>query len=708
MAKTGGGVILIWMMSSLQIKKCTFKNNSVDRVIGHGGVIFSANDSLLDISYSIFDHNKAGVGGAIYQQIGKVKLNHCSFFENYAKYAGGAVAVNVKSVLGVVNTTFISNTQISASILNTSDGGGAIFLFESVGNISKSTFENNFAVVTGGAIRSVYCSMNIEDSTFQNNSVSDKVQGSGGALFLYGNSTVKISNVLFSKCNAFFGGVIGRFANSTSIIMSNSSVIANTGTAIFIATGDTLEINNSTFFNNSSTRNGGAVECKANCVVKMVNSKFVHNKSGGAGGVVALGKDRTNSKDKRISNLTVLNCTFTDNFALRGGAIAPFFSVVKIVDSNFLQNIASIGGVVFSMGNLIMKNCYTSNNTALEEGAVIYTANGTLLMTDCQVFNNTSNGIGGVLYSDKSEVVITASIFKTNTARQSGGVMNVAGGTIILKNSSFVKNFAQISAAVLGASREAVINITQSFCFGNKAEFSTGLISISDTKIIISDTNISSNSGSNCGAIRIATNSILELYKCQIEGNNAERQVGALCIFDNSLFVAVNSSFKGNSANQDSTIHIDTSIVYLEKCNFSENRLNYGGTIATLPGTTLKVSNTVFTNNEGFDIDYPVRIIYFIEKFETYRCLFMHGNISLNSNVNNFEQVAVKEKVIDLPSPYLNQRFFKPGETPYASSKMYKIQIILTTLLYCHKKIQKFLKPFDKIRDILAINSRYF
>ena len=137
-AKKGGGVMLNWIMSSLQIKKCTFKNNSVDRVIGFGGAILSGNDSLLDISYSIFDHNKVGVGGAIYQLIGTVKLNHCSVFRNYAKHTGGAVVMNQQSVLGAVNTTFISNTQISASILNTSDGGGTIFLYESVGE----TFPN--------------------------------------------------------------------------------------------------------------------------------------------------------------------------------------------------------------------------------------------------------------------------------------------------------------------------------------------------------------------------------------------------------------------------------------------------------------------------------------------------------------------------------------------------------------------------------------
>ena len=136
MANIEGGVILIWIMSSLQIKNCTFKNNIVNRVIGFGGVILSANDTLLDISYSIFDHNNAGLGGAIYQQTGKVKLNHCSFFGNYAKDAGGAVAVTVKSALFVLNTNFKNNAQISTSTSNAT-GGGAIFFL-----ILWETFQN--------------------------------------------------------------------------------------------------------------------------------------------------------------------------------------------------------------------------------------------------------------------------------------------------------------------------------------------------------------------------------------------------------------------------------------------------------------------------------------------------------------------------------------------------------------------------------------
>ena len=214
MAVNGGGAIVIENISLLQINNCTFKNNSVDRAIGVGGAILSLNNSSLNISFSIFEYNKGSDGGAIYQERSKTKLNQCSFFgntesavtgvygsnvyimnsifkKNFAKNIGGAVALARNSVLCVLNTTFKNNVHKSASISITTGGGGAIYLSNSAGNISKSTFENNVAVVV--AIRSNNCSLNIEDSKFENNCVLNKEIGQGGCLFLYGNVTIKIS-----------------------------------------------------------------------------------------------------------------------------------------------------------------------------------------------------------------------------------------------------------------------------------------------------------------------------------------------------------------------------------------------------------------------------------------------------------------------------------------------------------------------------------
>ena len=579
-------------------------------------------------------------------------------------------------VLNVSNTTFKNNTQRSASIyINTPEvgGGGAIYLSKSVGNISKSTFENNVAIAVGGAISIKNCSMIIEYSTFKNNSVVHKVIGMGGGLFLYENSTIKISNVHISKCHAKFGGAIG--SNFTTIMMSTSSVISNTGSAIYLNIGVPFEMNNCTFSNNSTPDSGGAILCNGYCVVKMVNTKFDQNRAVKDGGAVYVSMENTG-----ISNLTAHNCSFTYNTAYQGGAMFVSYSVFNIVDSNFSGNIGTEGVVaIIALGNLIMKNCCINNNTVYQSGGCIGAFNGTLHMSNCLVFNNTANINGGVVKSLGCEITIMTSIFQMNRALGSGGVFYVTGGTIILRNSWFVKNVARISGGVLTASYQADINITESFCFENKAKYSGSVLyTFSRAKIIISDKNISRNSGYLHGAMYVI-DSILKIYRSQIEGNSAKENSGVLAIAD-SLLVAFNSSFKGNSAYTDSSISIINSTVYLEKCNFIENRLTYGGTIDTYPGATLKLSHTVFTRNEGYDIVYFVKNGNFVTKFETYRCLFMHGNISLKSDGKNFEQVAVNGNVIGrLPfegQNFLHQSFFNPGETPYASSKMLQIIII--------------------------------
>ena len=404
-AINGGGAIFIENMSFLQTMNCTFKNNSVDRTFGNGGAILSLNYSILDLSYSIFDHNKAHAGSAIQQQFNsKMKLNQCPFFKNsetaivglyssqvciinsifennLAKLTGGAVIMGEKSVLIVSNTTFENNVQISASTLNLYQTlyddmnkgkiGGAIYLSESVANISESwfhdnsasyccgsiaalfnsslsisntTFVNNFVGVFGGAICSENSFINIEYSKFINNSVLNNVYGMGGGLYLTA-SAVKISNVLLSKCDASVGAAIS--SNSTTITMSSSSVTANMGSAINLSNGHSLKINNCTFSNNSAHESGGAVVCEA-CTVKIVNTRFSHNSELDGGGAVLA----------ECQNVNTHNSSFTHNTAYRGGAMSISTSNVSISDNKFSHNLATKGGAVdLTYGYLVITNC---------------------------------------------------------------------------------------------------------------------------------------------------------------------------------------------------------------------------------------------------------------------------------------------------------------------------------------------------------------
>ena len=116
-----------------------------------------------------------------------------------------------------------------------------------------------------------------------------------------------------------------------------------------------------------------------------------------------------------------------------------------------------------------------------------------------------------------------------------------------------------------------------------------------------------------------------------------------MCIISNSLLVASNASFKGNTAYPDSLIHIMNSAAILEKCNFIENQMNEG------------YNFFYFDNNHN--------LIY---KFETHRCSFIHGYFSLKSNMKSFEEVVVKENIIDYLGSFSQSLVFKPQKMSYA------------------------------------------
>ena len=359
--------------SFVYLNNTCLQNNSAG---GYGGVILSMGKSLIDVSYSVFDGNKAAVGGAIYQQTSTMKLNHCSFsgnsdsaivgfvnnevsienshFENnVGQHYGGTVSMLNHSVLSVSNTTFKNNKRISStdfivpqSLKQTSDtntftgGGAAIWLSQSIGNILTSGFYNNYASLGGGTVCSLHSSLSISDTTFENNvagfiagaifssqsflnieysnfknnSVLNMKSGEGGGLLLTDYSTVKISNVLFSECHARNGGAI--LANFTQITMSNSYVAANTGSAIYFGDENSVHIDNCTFSNNFIPVNGGAIVCVEYCDVKIINSNFRRNNALRGGGAVYVTKFLKNT-----SKFTVHNCSFTYNRAFSGGAM---------------------------------------------------------------------------------------------------------------------------------------------------------------------------------------------------------------------------------------------------------------------------------------------------------------------------------------------------------------------------------------------------
>ena len=221
-------------------------------------------------------------------------------------------------------------------------------------------FESNTADLSGGAISSSnLSSITIDGSLFLNNNAIDKARGEGGSLELEINSTAFISNVRFLANIAQNGGAVFtvQFSNIT---VYNSIFEANTESAIHAQYDVFLTISKCNFIRNLASLTGGAIYHRLSRL-NITDTVFSENKATSGGGsfyVVA------------STEVSCNNCSFTDNFAFKGGALAAVNSNVRLSASNFTRNSAVNGGGFAIGGIVILKQCTMNNNTAHGNGSV--------------------------------------------------------------------------------------------------------------------------------------------------------------------------------------------------------------------------------------------------------------------------------------------------------------------------------------------------
>ncbi|MCM1264581.1 MAG: hypothetical protein NC200_00125, partial [Candidatus Gastranaerophilales bacterium] len=136
------------------------KTYKESKYIGYGGAIFNS-QGFLNIQGSkdamvLFKSNQAGdAGGAIYNDDGQLNINYAKFESNKSVGVGGALFLNhLDSETATTHT--ISNSVFSK---NSAVSGGAIFLAGGHLQLADTSFTNNTAKETGGAIYAGYGSI---------------------------------------------------------------------------------------------------------------------------------------------------------------------------------------------------------------------------------------------------------------------------------------------------------------------------------------------------------------------------------------------------------------------------------------------------------------------------------------------------------------------------------------------------------------------
>ena len=392
-ATLAGGAIT--NLATINTINATFTNNSVTDENSFGGAIF--NSGKIGSINGIFDGNTSTSGGGAIVNVGEISSISGKFTNNQAKVAGGAILTgdvsnetltlnaNLKEIKNsifennkatdesggggaIINNQLTNTLNINSSSFNSNSAndGGAIY---NSGNlaVSNSTFTNNTAQRTGGAIanvsdtkQKVNANLTVQNSNFYNNQ-SDTA---GGAIYTDSSLTVKNSNFYNNRTNKTV---------SDENSKGNEERSGLGGGAISSVMGN-LNIEEASFANNETNGDGGAIYSLAG-TQSIKNSDFIGNKAEQDGGAIyALSLD--NSKE----TTTITDSNFINNTAVKnGGAISLENTQASIIAKNkdvtFSGNTAEKGNDIYQ--NKSITNIYAEDGRRITFNGGI-AGNGTI------------------------------------------------------------------------------------------------------------------------------------------------------------------------------------------------------------------------------------------------------------------------------------------------------------------------------------------
>jgi len=282
---------------------------------------------------------------------------------------------------------------------------------------------------------------------------------------------------------------------------------------------------------------------------------------------------------------SIRNCVFRENFGHFGGGLYPrggTASGVVIENCQFEYNMGTFGsGVYCNNRDLTVIATQFNNNRASNRGAAIYAASSVLTdISNCEFKENTSVERGGALLISNAPTKIRNCQFDKNEATtRSGGAIHVRSSdddvpsVVDISNCEFINGTATWGGAIsawntltvlnvdnciisgnvavnhgggVHCAFGATINIQECEITGNNADIGGAINSQNDTSTI-NLTNVlllQNNTTSIGGAIRMTSDTIwhaqkpqLNIYECQIEGNIAMSEGGAIYISNSNAYI---------------------------------------------------------------------------------------------------------------------------------------------------------------------------
>lgn len=592
MADVFGGVLNV-VGSSAFVDSSLFTNNTAS---SDGGVLASQRGSIVDIKNCTFVNNSVGDnanGGVMlvqYDSAINVRNSLCTL--NVAAFKGGVAYVQHMSAFTSENCTYIANTAKN-------DGGVVQVQDRSNASLYNSTFSKNRAGTFGGVIHVERDSFLVADNCeFYNNSALED----GGVIDVYTSGVIAIYNSFFSyNVGEDDAGVINSFGMVTlsiynSIFINNSAT--DDGGVIYVRQANSVTIDDSTFISNSAHQ-GGVVTVTAmfqNITTTLTNCTISHNIAD-FGGVIATLASGIVAIDRSILN-------YNRGYS-QGGVVYAFQSGRIFIDnSSFVSNTAGIGGVVAAFRNILVQvivSDFMSNNAGNDGGTIYAFSDSAVTIDDC-VFSNNNADDGGVLYArQSSSITINRSNLTYNRATFGGVVRVRESSTINVDDSRFINNMAVSEGGVGNAYRNSTITVNGSTFESNTCDYGGTLVAFQDSSLGFYQCFFTNNSANFGGVVRIYRNSTFIVNRSNFTFNRAQDTGGVVFLQQGSNFNTDNSYFLFNEADFGGVVYAEQgSFISSSSSHFMNNTAkDNGGVINAHVNTVITINNGYFSNNMG-------------------------------------------------------------------------------------------------------------
>jgi len=585
-----------------------------------GGGLYNKTDGTASVTNGaqVYQNSASDDGGGVYN-LGALTVSDSTFSANMAAQDGGGVFNAAGGTLDVINSTLFGNSA--------TNNGGGIFNTNATLNMSGGVLSGNSATTyNGGGLYNEKSGLVTVTNGAQvkQNLASDD----GGGV--YNGSGLTVSNGAQIEQNSAGdgGGVfnLGKLTASDSTISNNTA--SDDGGGVYNGAGGTLGATNSTLSGNTATILGGGIFNYNTGTVNVNGGVFSGNSAEFGGGLyndsggVATVTNSAQIKQNAASNdgggvynhggLTVTDSTLSNNTAVQDGRVI-FNAAGGALNVNggalLSGNTATIlGGGIFNdnTGTVHVNNGILDGNSALFGGGLYNNAGGTATATNgAQVKNNSADDDGGGAYNLGNLTVTNSTLSNNSSVQDGGGVFNAAAGALNVNGGAFSDNAATINGGGIFNDSNGGLSVSNNAQFAQNTADQGGGIYNNGGVVTVSDSDFSANTATNAvtgGGGGILSDGGVVTVNGSAFSTNAAYVGGGIYTLNNATLALTDSALSGNTAKFGGGLfNVNGGAATVSNSTFSGNTVEYYGGGIHNQSATLNLSNVTLSNNTTTD-----------------------------------------------------------------------------------------------------------